>query len=72
VREKEIIRLDAKVVGVIADAVFRAELGNGHRLVAYPAPADREKARELALGTGIRVEMSPFDMSRGRIVLDEK
>jgi translation initiation factor IF-1 len=38
--EKEIIRLDAKVVGVIGTSAFRAELANGHRIVAFlVAPA---------------------------------
>lgn len=70
-RQKEIIRLDARVVGVIANAVFRAKLANGHDLVAYAEREDREKVGGIREGDRLRVEMSPFDMSRGRIVMDE-
>ncbi len=70
-REKEIIRLDARVVGVIADAVFRAELANGHQLVAFAAGPDKEKVRGWGEGAAIRVDLSPFDMSKGRIVFEK-
>lgn len=69
-RQREIIRLDARVVGVIANAVFRAGLANGHEIVAYTAREDREHVRNLREGDRVQVEMSPFDMSRGRIVVD--
>lgn len=68
----EIIRLDGTVVGVITNAVFRAELANGHRLVAYAAPADRRKAAALRPEARVRLEMSPFDMSKGRIVFEQE
>jgi translation initiation factor IF-1 len=69
-RQKEIIRLDARVVGVITNAVFRAGLSNGHEIVAYAAREDRENVRNIREGDCIQVEMSPFDMSRGRVVVD--
>jgi translation initiation factor IF-1 len=65
--EKEIIRLDARVVGVIGTSAFRAELANGHRIVAFTAGPEKEKAATLGLGDVVKVEMSPYDMSRGRI-----
>lgn len=68
---QEIIRLDAKVVGVIAQSIFRAELPNGHRFVAYAAKADRDRMAAVEAGTVVRVEMSPYDMSRGRIIADD-
>jgi translation initiation factor IF-1 len=70
--EKEIIRLDAKVVGVIGNSVFRAELANGHRIVAFAVGPDREKTTSLGLGDVVQVEMSPYDMSRGRVDLNKK
>ena len=71
-RQTEIIRLDARVVSVIADAVFRTELGNGHQVVAHAAREDREKAVGIGLGDRVRVDMSPYDMSVGQLVFEER
>ncbi len=68
----EIIRLDARVVSVIASAVLRVELANGHRLVAYAAPAEKGRAGGLEPGDRVRVELSPCDMSRGRLIFSEE
>ena len=70
--ESEIIRLDARVVGVIGNCAFRAELANGHRIVAFSAGLDREKIAALGPGDVVKVEMSPYDMSRGRINLNRE
>lgn len=70
--EKEIIRLDARVVGVIGNSAFRAELANGHRIVAFAAGPDKEETATLGPGDVVRVEMSPYDMSRGRINLNRE
>lgn len=67
-RQEEIIRLDARVQSVIASAVFSAHLSNGHEIVAFAARPDRERAQGLQPGAVVSVEMSPFDMSKGRIV----
>lgn len=70
--EKEIIRLDARVVGVIGNSAFRAELLNGHRIVAFAVGPDKEKTATLGPGDVVKVEMSPYDMSRGRINLNRE
>jgi translation initiation factor IF-1 len=63
------IALDARVVSVVAKTAFRAELVNGHRFLAFVAREDRDRVGETAPGTVVRVRMSPYDMSRGRIVV---
>ena len=68
--EKEIIRLDARVVGVIGNSAFRAELANGHQIVAFAVGLDREKTKSLGCGDVVTVAMSPYDMSRGKIDLN--
>jgi translation initiation factor IF-1 len=59
--------LDAVVRSVINEKAFRAELGNGHEIVAFRGcaggPAPRRKP-----GDRVQVEMSPCDMSKGRIL----
>jgi len=56
-------------VEVLGDGLFRAELANGHRVLAHSARKNREKLAGLAPGGKVRLEMSPFDMSKGRIVV---
>jgi len=47
---------------------FTAELANGHRIVAYLAGPEKARADTLRIGDTVTVQMSPYDMSRGRIV----
>ena len=71
-QKKEIIRLDARVRDVIATSVFRAELSNGHGFVAFAEREEQECARGIGPGSMIRVEMSPYDMSVGRLIWDNE
>lgn len=66
--ECETILLDAQLEAVIDSHAFRAVLGNGHRFTAYIAAGDREKKRPEE-GSFVKVEMSPYDMNAGRIVI---
>lgn len=67
--EKENIWLDAELTAVLDITAFRARLRNGHMIVAYLPKTERLKAEGFAIGDRVKVCMSPFDMSRGRIVL---
>ena len=70
--KKEIIRLDATVVDVIANSVFRAILSNGHEVIAYMSREDRHRAEEIKIGTQVELDMSPYDMSKGCITLNKE
>lgn len=67
--KKELIVLDARISAVIQDRAFRAELENGHALVAW-RPA--ESPVECGVGDTVGVQMSPFDMSSGKIILKKE
>jgi translation initiation factor IF-1 len=56
-------------VEVLGEGLFRAELANGHRLVAHTARRQRAQTAALGAGDKVRLELSPFDMSAGRIVI---
>ena len=58
--------LDATILGVITNRAFRAGLANGHEFVAFRGASETDVA--LGAGDRVRVEMSPCDMSKGRIV----
>ena len=66
-RRKEIIQLDVRVLSMIDNATFRGELSNGHSIVAFTRTGDKGLVRELKVGDIVPVEMSPFNMSVGRI-----
>lgn len=66
--ERETILLDARLEAVIEPHAFRAVLGNGHGFTAYVAVRDREKHLPKE-GDRVKVEMSPYNMSAGRIQL---
>ncbi len=69
--KKETILLEARVMSVIDKHAFDAELSNGHRIVAF-FRRDDFKEKHPQVGAPVRVEMSPFDMSKGRIVIDQE
>ena len=69
IHKKENIVLDAVIVNVIGHAAFNAELQNGHRFVAYGLGEVARRPENFRIGETIRVEMSPFDMSKGKILL---
>ena len=67
------ICLEGTVVEVLREAtLFRVELVNGHRLLGHVSKRRREEAADLKSGDKVNLEMSPFDFSKGRIVLEEK
>ena len=67
-QKKELIRLDAQLEDVIDHAVFAAKLPNGHRFVAVGKRGKSKEFSQLTPPCEVRVEMSPYDMSRGHIV----
>ena len=67
------IRLEGVVVEVLKEArLFRVELGNGHRLLGHVSRRREREAAGLKPGDRVNLEMSPFDFSKGRIVIEEK
>ena len=65
---EDAINVEGRVVEVLRAGLYRAELVNGHRLLAHASAKDGHRALGLAVGSQVRIEMSPFDMSRGRIL----
>jgi len=67
--KKEGIRLDATVIEALPNAVFRVELENGHKIMAHVSGKMRMHYIRILPGDTVTVEMSPYDLNRGRIVL---
>ena len=70
--QKDAIRAEGRVVEARPNGVFRVELANGHRLMAHLPKRQRPAAGRLQAGDLVSVELTPFDLSAGRILLNEE
>ena len=66
---KDAIKFEAKVIEAKPNAVFRVELENGHQILAHVSGKMRMHFIRILPGDTVTVEMSPYDLTRGRIVL---
>ena len=60
------------IVESLSNAMFRVELENGHEIIAHISGKMRMHFIRIVPGDKIRVEMSPYDLSKGRIVFRYK
>jgi translation initiation factor IF-1 len=65
---KDAIQVEGRVVEALPRLLFWVQLANGHRLLAHVPAKDRLAARKIAPGDTVTVEVSPFDLSKGRLV----
>jgi translation initiation factor IF-1 len=63
------IRVDGTVLDALPNAVFKVELENGHQIIAHVSGKMRMHFIRILPGDTVTVEMSPYDLSKGRIVL---
>jgi translation initiation factor IF-1 len=66
--KEEALRLEAKVVEARPNAMFLVELENGHRILTHVSGKMRMNFIRILPGDRVTVEMSPYDLSKGRIV----
>ena len=62
------IELDGTIVEALSNAMFRVELENGHQITAHISGKMRMHYIKILPGDKVRVEMSPYDLTKGRIV----
>jgi translation initiation factor IF-1 len=65
---EEKIEMEGEVLEALGSGMFRVELDNGHSLIAYTAGRMRRYRIRMAPGDRVSVEVSPYDITRGRIV----
>ena len=61
------IELDGTITQALSNAMFRVELENGHEVVAYISGKMRKFYIKLLPGDKVKMEMSPYDLTKGRI-----
>ena len=63
----DVIEVDGKVVDTIPNAMFTVELENGHQVLATISGKIRKNYIRILPGDKVQVELSPYDLTRGRI-----
>ena len=64
---KEAIEIEGTVSEVLPNATFRVRLENGHEILAYLSGKMRQNYIRVLEGDRVKCEMSPYDLSRGRV-----
>lgn len=67
VAKQESIEVEGLVTQALPNAVFRVELANGHEVLAHVSGRVRRYRIKVLLGDRVLVELSPYDLSKGRI-----
>lgn len=67
--KEDAIRVEASVLESLPNAMFRVKLENGHILIAHVSGKMRMNFIRILPGDRVTVEMSPYDLQRGRIVM---
>lgn len=70
--KEEAIEVEGVVAEVLPSAMFRVDLDNGHRLLATTAGKMRKFRIRILAGDRVTVEVSPYDLGRGRITFRHK
>ena len=63
----DVIEIECKVIDTMPNAMFTVELENGHKILATISGKMRKNYIRILTGDRVTVEMSPYDLTRGRI-----
>ena len=70
--KSDVIEVEGKVVEKLPNAMFKVELENGHQVLAHISGKLRMNFIKILPGDKVTLEMSPYDLSKGRIVWRDK
>ena len=70
--KEQIFELDGVVTDVLPNTVFRVKLDNGHTVIAHISGRMRKHYIRILAGDEVTVEMTPYDLTRGRIIYRKK
>lgn len=68
----DVIELEGKVVEVMPNTIFKVELENGHSILAHISGKMRQFNIRILEGDAVTVEMTPYDLTKGRITYRKK
>jgi translation initiation factor IF-1 len=67
--KKDAIIVEGKILEALPNAMFRVELSNGHAIIAHVSGKMRMHYIRILAGDKVTIEMSPYDLTKGRIIL---
>ncbi|MFH1189403.1 MAG: translation initiation factor IF-1 [Candidatus Omnitrophota bacterium] len=70
--KEEAIVVEGKVIETLPNAMFRVQLASGHKVLAHISGKMRMHFIRILPGDSVTLELSPYDLSRGRIIRREK
>jgi len=70
--KEEKIEVDGKILEALPNAMFRVEVDGGHKILAHISGKMRMHYIKILPGDKVKVELSPYDLTRGRIIFREK
>ncbi|MFM9935561.1 MAG: translation initiation factor IF-1 [Novosphingobium sp.] len=70
--KEDVLTLDGQIDEILPDGRFGVMLENDHRIIAYTAGKMRKFRIRSIVGDRVKVEMTPYDLTKGRIVFREK
>jgi len=70
--KEELIETEGKVIEALPNAMFKVELENGHQVLAHVSGKMRMNFIRILPGDKVKLELSPYDLSRGRITFRAK
>lgn len=71
-RGKDAFRVEGRVIEVLSDRTWRVELANGHRLLGFAPGRTRENFSGLKPGDEVKLQLTPFDLSTGRLLVEKE
>ena len=69
---EDAFQVEGLVVEALPNGTYRVELANGHRLLAFVTGRARQSFAAISAGDKVKLQMSPYDLSEGRIVVETK
>jgi translation initiation factor IF-1 len=70
--KEETLEFEGAVTDVLPDGRFRVQLDNGHEIIAYTAGRMKRNRIKTIAGDRVTVEMTPYDLEKGRVVFRHK
>lgn len=70
--KEDVIEIEGKVIEALPNAMFSVELANGHRIMAHISGKMRMHFIRIYPGDKVTIELSPYDLTRGRITWRSK
>ena len=70
--DKDVIQVEGVIEEALPNSSFQVKLGSGHSVMAYLSGKMRKNFIKVMPGDKVKVELTPYDLSKGRIVSREK